>query len=295
MILLPNVVRTRTSDIIIFIIPMIVVLFALLIIPLIYSFWISLCELDLGIQSYLIPTFIGLGNYIRILTDKMIWNSFAITVEFVSISLALELGLGLVLALALLRIPRGVTFYRTIFLLPLTIAPALAAALFKSMLNSDFGVINYLIESLGFQGVNWLSDPSIVVFVFILLDLWQNSPFALLVFYAGLRSIPRSIYDASELDGASSFQILRYITFPLLKRIFLIVMIVRGLTLFQIFDYVHVLTGGGPGYSSQFISWTLYIYWVRLFNFGVASALSWLVLLVTIPFILYFFKFIIEE
>ncbi|MEM3404634.1 MAG: sugar ABC transporter permease [Nitrososphaeria archaeon] len=294
MTLLLNVVRARSEDIIIFITPMMSILLTLIIIPLVYSLWISLCELNLGTQSYLTPNFIGLSNYIKIFTDTKTWNSFAITLEFVSISLLLELGLGLLLALALSRIPRGATFYKTVFLLPLTIAPALAAALFKSMLNNDFGVVNRLMEALGFQGVNWLSDPNIIIFVFVLLDLWQNTPFAILVFYAGLNSIPRPIYDASELDGASSFQILRHITFPLLKRIFLIVVIVRGLTLFQTFDYVHVLTGGGPGYSSQFISWTLYIYWIRLFNFGVASALSWIILLLSIPFILYFFKFIIE-
>jgi multiple sugar transport system permease protein len=288
-------VKAGTRDIIIFITPTLIVLFIVLIIPLIYSFWISLCELDLGHQSYLIPTFIGLGNYLTILRDKMVLYSFAITAEFVSISITIELALGLGLALALMRIPKGATFYRTISLLPLMIAPAIAAALFRSMLNSNFGVANYLIESLGFQGVNWLSNPNIIIYVFVLLDIWQNSPFALLIFYAGLRSIPKPLYDASELDGASSFQRLRYITFPLLKRVFIIVLIVRSLTLFQTFDYVNILTGGGPGYSSQFISWTVYIDWVRLFNFSVASALSWLMLLVTIPFILYFSKLVTKE
>jgi len=235
--------------------------------PLAYVLWLSLQRRSL-LQGA--PRFVGLQNYLRIAGDERFWNALANTVYFSVVSVALELLLGLAIALVLQRPFRGRALVYGIVLLPWAVPTAVSARMWEWMYNAQIGVFNYL---LGVQ-VNWLGSPLWALHAAIAMDVWKSTPFVALLLLAGLQSIPRDIYQAAAVDGASPWMVLRAITLPLLVPVMLVALVFRTIDAFRVFDAIYVLTGGGPANSTETVSIYAYRVLFQALEFGYGSAVA---------------------
>jgi multiple sugar transport system permease protein len=235
--------------------------------PLIWVIWLSLER-----YSLLEPRahFIGLRNYVRMGADARFWNALLNTFYFSAVSVALELALGLTIALLLHRIVRGRGVLFGIILLPWVVPTAVSARMWEWMYNADLGVLNYL---LGTQ-INWLGSPAWALHAAIAMDVWKMTPFVALLLIAGLHSIPRDLYHAAAVDGASAFMVFRRITLPLLAPFILIALVFRTIDAFRVFDTVYVLTGGGPADTTETLSLYAYKMLFQALEFGYGSAVA---------------------
>ncbi len=258
--------------------PTIVLLLVLTIYPLVFAVTASLQTVNVrtGAQS-----FVGLGNFAAIFADPLFWNALRNTAIYTGVGVTVEFVLGLALALILTEkfIARNV--FRTIFLAPMMLPPIVAAIIFKIIYMQQYGVANWLLSLVGIKGMLWEAGPQTALFSLILVDIWEWTPFMFLILLAGLQAIPTEPYEAARVDGATWFQELRHITFPLLTPAVLIAVLLRLMDTLRIFDQVFVMTGGGPANATETLS--LYIYQVgfRFFNVGYATAMSFILLILT--------------
>jgi ABC-type sugar transport system permease subunit len=253
------------------------VLAVILFYPLAYS-------LGLSFYNYYLPvprtTFVGLDNFRFILGDDAFWEALGVTARFTGAAVAIEVVLGIAVALLLdSRIPCR-RFVNTVVLLPMAITPAVAGLLMRWMFESNWGLVNYFLSLVGVQGPGWTGDPVWALWSIILADVWQNTPFVILVVYAGLQSVPVEPLEAAMVDGASRAQTLAHVVFPLLRPLVLFVLIIRSMDAFRIFDQVFVMTGGGPGTTTQTITFYNYVMAFRQLRMGRASALGVITLLI---------------
>ena len=253
------------------------VLAVILVYPLAYS-------LGLSFYNYYLPvprtTFVGLENFRFILADDAFWEALGVTARFTGAAVAIEVVLGIAVALLLdARIPCR-RFVNTVVLLPMAITPAVAGLLMRWMFESNWGLVNYFLGLAGVRGPGWTGDPAWALWSIILADVWQNTPFVILVVYAGLQSVPVEPLEAALVDGASRAQTLAHVVFPFLRPLVLFVLIIRSMDAFRIFDQVFVMTGGGPGTTTQTITFYNYVMAFRQLRMGRASALGVITLLI---------------
>lgn len=221
------------------------VLFVLTIYPLIFSLALSFHKWSLTKPG---PwRFVGLLNYVSIVTNPVFWQIILNTSIFTFSAVGLQFTIGLGLALLFSREIRGQNVLRSIVVLPMMVPPILVGLIWLFMYKRDFGIINYMLGLLKIEPIAWLSKPLSAMPAVILADTWQWTPFMFLLLLAGLRSLPKEIYESSQIDGASSWQIFRYVSLPLLKPIISIAIIIRFMDAFRVFDKIFQLTGGGPG------------------------------------------------
>jgi len=255
-----------------YILPAIIILLIVTIYPLIYVFYLSLHR---NMPIFEISKFVGLKNYIFLLKDERFWNALRNTLYFTGLSVASELLLGLAIAVFLDRSFKGRGMIRAIVLIPWAIPTVVSAKMWEWIYNPDFGILNYIFGT----NINWLGSPFWAINAAIFMDVWKTTPFAVLLFMAGLQVIPRELYQAAEVDGASSWQVFMHITLPLLKPIVLVVLLFRTLDAFRVFDAIYVLTGGGPGNTTETLSIYAYKTLFQTLQFGYGSALSVIVFL----------------
>jgi multiple sugar transport system permease protein len=269
--------RQQRRDRLIFLVPSMTVLAVLLVYPLAYS-------LGLSFYNYYLPvprtTFVGLDNFRFILADDAFWEALGVTARFTGAAVAIEVVLGIAVALLLdSHIPCR-RFVNTVVLLPMAITPAVAGLLMRWMFESNWGLVNYFLGLVGVRGPGWTGDPSWALWSIIFADVWQNTPFVILVVYAGLQSVPVEPLEAAMVDGASRAQTLTHVVFPFLRPLVLFVLIIRSMDAFRIFDQVFVMTGGGPGTTTQTITFYNYVMAFRQLRMGRASALGVITLLI---------------
>jgi ABC-type sugar transport system permease subunit len=269
--------RQQRRDRLIFLVPSMTVLAVILFYPLAYS-------LGLSFYNYYLPvprtTFVGLDNFRFILGDDAFWEALGVTARFTGAAVAIEVVLGIAVALLLdSRIPCR-RFVNTVVLLPMAITPAVAGLLMRWMFESNWGLVNYFLGLVGVQGPGWTGDPVWALWSIVLADVWQNTPFVILVVYAGLQSVPVEPLEAAMVDGASRAQTLAHVVFPFLRPLVLFVLIIRSMDAFRIFDQVFVMTGGGPGTTTQTITFYNYVMAFRQLRMGRASALGVITLLI---------------
>jgi len=261
----------------IFLVPSMTVLAVILFYPLLYS-------VGLSFYNYYLPvprtSFVGLDNFRFILGDDAFWDALGVTARFTGAAVALELVVGIAVALLLDTSIPCRRFVITVVLLPMTITPAVAGLLMRWMFESNWGLVNYFLSLVGVRGPGWTGDPSWALWAIVLADAWQNTPFVILVIYAGLQSIPEEPLEAAMVDGASRVQTLAYVIFPFLRPLVLFVLIIRSMDAFRVFDQVFVMTGGGPGTATQTITFYNYVMAFRMLRMGRASALGVITLLI---------------
>jgi len=265
----------------IFLVPALFILAVVTVYPLFYVLWLSLHR---RLLIFDISKFIGLENYGFLLRDDRFWNALYNTVYFTGVSVSLELILGLAIAMLLNGAFKGKGIMRSIILVPWVIPTVVSAKMWEWMYNPDFGILNYLLG----VNINWLGSPFWALNAAVFVDVWKTTPFVTLLLMAGLQTIPMDLYGAARVDGASNWYIFKRITLPLLKPMILIVLIFRTLDAFRVFDVIYVLTGGGPGNSTETLSIYAYKTLFQTLQFGYGSALSVMVFLsVAIITILY--------
>ena len=253
------------------------VLVAILFYPLAYSLWLSFYNYYLPVPR---KSFVGLDNFRYVLEDAAFWEALSVTARFTGAAVALELVAGIAVALLLdSRIPCR-RFVNTVVLLPMTITPAVAGLLMRWMFESNWGLVNYFLSLVGIRGPGWTGDPAWALWSLVLADAWQNTPFVIVVLYAGLQSIPVEPLEAAMVDGATRTQTLTHVIFPFLRPLVLFVLIIRSMDAFRIFDLVFVMTGGGPGTTTQTVTFYNYVMAFRLLRMGRASALGVITLLI---------------
>jgi multiple sugar transport system permease protein len=269
--------RQQRRDRLIFLVPSMTVLAVILVYPLAYSFGLSFYNYYLPVPR---TTFAGLDNFRFILGDDAFWEALGVTARFTGAAVAMEVVLGIAVALLLdSRIPCR-RFVNTVVLLPMAITPAVAGLLMRWMFESNWGLVNYFLGLVGVRGPGWTGDPAWALWSIIFADVWQNTPFVILVVYAGLQSVPVEPLEAAMVDGASRAQTLAHVVFPFLRPLVLFVLIIRSMDAFRIFDQVFVMTGGGPGTTTQTITFYNYVMAFRQLRMGRASALGVITLLI---------------
>ncbi len=225
-----------------------------------------------------VRTWTGLGNYATVLTDQLFLKSLLRTMLFSIVIVAVELSLGFLLALLFNRALFGEGFLRSLLIAPMLIAPVAVGLIWRFMYEPSIGIINYLLSLVGLPAVRWISQTSTALPSVGIAEIWQWTPFVFLVFLAGLQGIPRSVIEASTLDGASSRQVMFEIQIPMLRWVILIVALLRMIDVFKIFDLVYVITRGGPGNSTYLVAFYNYVVGFTQFQMGKASATAFIIL-----------------
>ncbi len=229
-------------------------------------------------------SFVGLQNYSMLLSDPTIQTVIARTALFVAVCATIELLLGLSYALLLNREFPGRGIVRTLYLVPLLVPPVIAALNWSFLLNPQFGAVNQLLRYVLPPAwiPLWLADPTWAMVAVIIVTVWRNTPFVMILILAGLQSIGREMYEAAFIDGASRIQALRYVTLPSLRKVILVALMLRVIDLFRVFDTIFVMTQGGPGGATDILSTRIYkmAFWEA--QTGPAAALSYIALIITL-------------
>jgi multiple sugar transport system permease protein len=230
-----------------------VVIFAMLI-PLGYGLVMSLFDYKIGSETS--ATFVFLKNYVRFLQDPLAIKSLGITLAFTGLALSLELVLGVGMAVLLRSIPeRWARILGALYAMPLLVSPIIVGLIWRYLYDPTFGVVYYVLSWFGLDSVfGGLEKPGWALFSIAIADVWETTPFVLIVASAGLANIQKELYEAARIDGANAWHSLMRITLPLLKKVLLVVIIIRGTDAFRVFDIIYALTGGGPGNSTLSLS-----------------------------------------
>ena len=261
--------------------------------PLAWTVWESLHLHDLR-MPWLGRPFIGLGNYLEALGDPRFWAALAHTGSFAVISVSLELVLGTVLALAMNRAFRGRGLMRASILVPWAMPTIVSGLLWKFMFDGDAGIANAALVKVGVldHPMVWFIQTGLAWVPVILADVWKTTPFVALLLLAGLQNIDRSLYEAARIDGASTLHQFVFVTLPLLRPAILVALIFRTLDAFRVFDLIYVMTGGGPGTSTEPIALYTFNALLQYLRFGYGSALSVIVFSVTFGLALVYIRFL---
>jgi multiple sugar transport system permease protein len=269
----------------IFIVPGVVWVLVFTIFPLVYSLRESFFESYLDLPEHVV----GLANFARAFGDYQFWEALRITVLLVVSSVSCTVVLGLALALLFHQNIRGIRVLRALFTLPLFATPVAIGYLGIIIFSSDNGPVNALLRTVGLKGVPWLDTGTGSLAAVALTDIWQWTPFCLIVFLAALQGLPDDLYEAARLDTSSRWQMFWGVTLPLIAPTVLTVVILRVVEAFKIVDIPFSLTGGGPGISTRTYSFFIYVEGLRYNDPGYASALAYLgLVLVLVVATIYF-------
>ena len=237
--------------------------------------------------------FTGLTNYVRLLTDERLRNVYTNTFVFTIFAVFFNVSIGLALAVLLnRRLPRLLrNFFRSVYFFPLLIAHTYVAVIWQFLYQRDTGVINYYLSLLGIAPISWLGSAAWVLPSVIIMDVWKNTGFAMIIFLAGLQNIPKDYYEAARLDGAKAVQLFLRITFPLWSPTIFFVLVIFMIGAIQVFDTIIVLTGGGPGDASKSVVIYIYEQAFQNFDLGYASTVAMTLFVIILIFTLLQFWF----
>lgn len=276
--------RTGKRLLYMFIIPVVAFLCFFFLYPLFFAFYISWFDYSLGDPT---RTFIGFQNYREVFRSTMFRVSTYQTVLFVFGAVFLQLVFGLALAMLLKK--ESILMYasRTIVLLPMALPPLVVALVFGALFNPSFGVATYYIQSLGIDlGTGLFTERSTALLGIILVDVWQWTPLMMIMLLAGLKSLPKELYEAARVDGASHWRLFRYITLPLLRPVIVVALVTRAIGAARIFDSVWAITGGGPGTATNVLNFYLFETGIHKLEIGHAAAIGNIFLAFCIPLVL---------
>jgi multiple sugar transport system permease protein len=252
--------------------PVVILFLAVTIYPFFYGLFLSLSRYDIIMGQ----SFRGLGNYLDAFTDPRFLNALKVTFIFVGAAVVIEFLVGLGIALLVNRKFWAKRVFVSLIYIPMIMAPIAVALMWRMLYNADFGPINYFLINLHLvnRHVAWLSETKLALPSLIMVDVWQWTPFMFLILYAGLQSVPVELKGAAQIDGASSWQIFRSITLPFLIPFIILAFLFRIMDAFKIFDAISVLTKGGPGTSTEVVSWLGYLTGFTYFRLGYAAAMA---------------------
>jgi multiple sugar transport system permease protein len=269
--------------------PSLVLIALVIVFPLGYSFYLSLQNFDLSVGADY--EYVGAKNYVEALfNDQRFLGSVWTTAVIIAPSLAVELLLGLGIALLLSRVVRGRPIITALLAIPAMVSPVMAAMAWRMMFGVKFGAINNLGRQLGLIDVyfDWFASPALAIMTVVLVEVWHNTPFMMLVLLAGIQSIPPELYEAAKADGATPWRSFWSITLPLLQFTMVVGVMIRLIDLTKLFGLIFVLTYGGPGSSTETVAFTTYLAGFKDFRMSYAAALSYVIVGGTLAFTLLF-------
>lgn len=262
--------------------------------PLLYSLRLSFFSWNMTIPLSK-PRYVGVENYALLPQDPTLVSSVERTLIFVISAVVIEFLLGMALALLVTSNVKAMGLVRTGFLVPMMMTPVVAGVLWRTIYHPQYGVTNWLIGLVGIPSQAWLGDPMQALPAVIAVEIWQQLPVATFILAAGIQSLPTDLYKAAAVDGASAWQRFRYITLPLLKPVIIVLLLLRIMDAFKIFDIVYMLTYGGPGRQTEVLSMLIYKTGLKFFQVGQAAAMSWVFLLFIFLISLYFIRQLLRE
>ncbi len=254
--------------------------------PTLRGIYLSMTNYDGGNRS---PKWIGFDNYSQMLTDKVLGKSLLLTLEYVVINIVLQTIAALTIAILMQRVARS-TLVRGLILLPYFIANVIVALVWFWMLDAQLGIANKLLEGIGISGQSWFGSATLVIPTIAIVNIWRHMGYTALLIFAGLQTIPSSVYEAASLDGASEFKMFTRITLPLLRPVLVMVLIITVTGSFQIFDTVSVTSKGGPAQASNVVQYYIVDQAINRSHFGYGAAVSVVLFLILIVVAIFQFK-----
>lgn len=262
------------------VIPALIPLILIILLPALQTIYWSFRDVSYGIDM----GFVGLDNYVRLFSDASLWKALYNTFLFTIIVVVGQITIGLLSALLLSRPFPFQKAIVSVVILPYAVTSVVAIIIWRYMLTTDVGIINHLLQHLGFKSINWSAVPLHAWIVVTAIHIWREFPFAFLIFYSAIRSIPKSLFEATAIDGASGFQVFRYLTFPLIKPALMLTSMFAVIFSFRSFDTVYILTRGGPLRSTELLSILLYRQGFSYWESGMASATAVILTISTLIF-----------
>lgn len=258
--------------------PSFLLIFFFMIYPFVYSLGISLYAYTI----YNPGPFVGAGNYVEAVGNRVFRFSLAQTIYWIALSLTSEFILGLGIAITINRFVRPRRMITSLLIVPLMMTPIVVGLVWRIMYYSEKGVINQVLDLFGLPKVLWFVYAENSIPALAIAEIWEYTPFMILIFLAGLQGVPKELVDAASVDGVSKWGMFRYVTFPCIRPVAVVGVIFSLMRMFKAFDVIAILTQGGPGYVTHLISYYIYKVAWHFSNIGSAAAMSWvLVIIVT--------------
>jgi multiple sugar transport system permease protein len=258
-----------------FLAPALVVLGTFVVLPILYAVFLALQKVQLlgGVEYQ----FVGLRNFVRLQADDRVWIALGNTIEYVAIVVPAQTVLALLLAVSLNAGVRGQSLWRVIYFLPTVTSSAVLTLIFMWIYNAD-GLLNHFLAAIGLPTYNWLGDPAVALKGIMLMNIWSTAPFFMVIYLAALQDIPRSLYEAAEIDGANVWRQFWFITLPLLKPVTFFVLTMGVIGTFQLFDQSYIISNGsgGPNNATLTLVLLIYQYVFRDLQMGYAAAIAFL-------------------
>jgi multiple sugar transport system permease protein len=236
--------------------------------------------------------FIGLANYFRVLSKPVFWNQLWVTFVYTFGTVVISYVVGLLAALLVEKPFWGRSVVRTVLLMPWILPHVVIATVFILLYDVQFGVANYLLGLFGFDPLQWLSDPSWAMPAVIIATSWSQYPIAFIMLLAGMLMIPEELYEAAEIDGANKLQLFWYVTMPSLRPISTVIIVLFTIWNFKRFDYIFVMTGGGPLHATETLIVETYLRAFKYWEVGHAAALGTITLLISVIFTILYLLFV---
>lgn len=272
----------------VFLCPTLIFLAITALLPLLYSVYLSFFKYKLNLPNA-VPVFVGLKNYVDMFKDAALKTSTWNTLLFAVVSVTFEVVIGMFLAMALCSDKKWARLCTSILLIPMIMAPVAIGTMWRMMLDASTGIINYFLGLIGIPSISWLSSPGTAMFSVIMVNVWQLVPWVAIICSAGLKALPSDCLEAACVDGATNGQIFRKIVLPMMSPLLTIVVMLRFVDAFKVFDTVYVMTNGGPGTATEMLPNYIYKEGLRFFNAGYSASLAVLFIvvmtLVTIGFL----------
>jgi multiple sugar transport system permease protein len=247
--------------------------------PFIYSLWASLNDWDKRTSTF---TFIGLANYAELLSDPLFWQALWTSALMVGGAIAAQVALGTALAIFFNRRLRGSWLVRGILIFPMLLTPVVVGLMWRALLNPEWGLVNWIIRTIGLTPPNWFSDANTAIVTLIVVDTWQWTPFIFVVVYARLQALPVEVFECAAVDGVNRRDRLWHITLPLLAPAIALAAIFRAIDAFRSFDLIYGLTYGGPGRATATVSFLVYQNGFQFQRYGYASAIGYVMVVVLV-------------
>jgi len=285
-----KMINKKSLSAYLFLTPFLVFFFLFMIFPF---FWVVTVSLFRGDVFSPMQKFVGLYNYLEILSDSFFWVALENTCFYVVLISSAELLLALCFALWILSV-RGRTFFRMALILPFFCPPIIGGFMWRWMFYYDHGLINAILQSIGLQQINWLG-PAFALPVVAGMEIWRAIGYYTLIYIAGLSSIPSRLYDAALVDGVNAWQRFRYITLPLLKPCLTFISLMSLIWSFQIFDSVWIITGGGPANKSSSLTYYIFLKAFRFQELGHAIVASFVLMMIILATAITMMRFLWSE
>ncbi len=269
--------------------PSVLIILLIILFPITFAIISSFFDYTLINKSF--NNFIGLDNYINSIKDEQLFNSISVTFFFVFLVVLFEFMLGFFIALLLNSINRFKSIYYFILLLPLLINPIVVGLIWRMFLHPQLGILNYLLSLISIDPVNWLGDPKMAFVTIIFVDIWHQVSFMIILLLAGLSAIPKEPYEAARSDGAGILGCFIHITLPYMRPVIIVTILIRLIFAIKTYDLIYIMTKGGPGDSTDLISYYIYRSAFISLDLGEAAAMSTILLLIIIILTLPLFKY----